>query len=417
MKNARLALTGVSRIQLLAEESTNADPWGPETRTMATLSEAAFDREEYERIVQVLHDRLDPNSKRHWKQVLKTLTVLEYLLTHGPGSLSKDFQADASCIEELCQFNLIDHQGIDRGISIRNKADRVLELLSKADLWKKERSRAQKISHGIQGFGGSIERTNATTESEQSHQAKSVVSGPMLAEGGLLVANETSQYAKLKVDSPTEWKAFEKCTTIPSYLGYDDVSSPCSDKLISRSVEHKERVYSSYKKSLSSPSHFRGASPVIWQAIPVETINESPLESYTSEVKQGTGDLILLQATHDADKETTPFDEMLDLKFRDVPQLNEVVPPRHTSMRRLFEFHRPGVHHSKQNSHLHEKEHAKEEKVVVHEEKIVAEPAQNPPENVMSSAIPGKPPLLPPPPTPKFRTRIKNHFQHSNLLD
>ena len=41
----------------LTEEATNEDPWGPETKTMAMVAEAAFELDEYERIVQVLHSR------------------------------------------------------------------------------------------------------------------------------------------------------------------------------------------------------------------------------------------------------------------------------------------------------------------------------------------------------------------------
>eukprot|EP00250_Pteridium_aquilinum_P026769 c33558_g1_i1 orf=3-395(-) len=114
LNGARLALTDASKIQLLAEEATNEDPWGPETRTMAVLADAAFELEEYERIVQVIHGRLDGSKKRPWRQLFKTLVVLEYLLTHGPNSLGKEFKGEISCMEELSQLNCTDRQGIDR---------------------------------------------------------------------------------------------------------------------------------------------------------------------------------------------------------------------------------------------------------------------------------------------------------------
>ncbi|KAH7416112.1 hypothetical protein KP509_14G076200 [Ceratopteris richardii] len=156
INDARLALTDVSRIQIMAEEATNEDPWGPETKAMATLAEAAFQLEEYDRIVQVIRNRLDMSKQRPWRQLYKTLMVLEYLLTHGPASMRKEFAGDILRMEELAQFNFTDQQGIDRGAMVRKVADRVMQVLIDPELWKEERSRAQKVSFGIRGFGSSM---------------------------------------------------------------------------------------------------------------------------------------------------------------------------------------------------------------------------------------------------------------------
>ncbi|MCO5576958.1 hypothetical protein L7F22_030779 [Adiantum nelumboides] len=156
LNGARLVLTNVSRIQLLTEEATNEDPWGPETKTMAMLADAAFELEEFDRIVQVIHNRLDGSKQQPWRQLYKTLVVLEYLLMHGPSSIGKEFEEEMFYIEDLSQFYFTDHQGIDRGSMVRKSADRVLELLNNPDLWKEERTRARKLSFVIRGFGSSV---------------------------------------------------------------------------------------------------------------------------------------------------------------------------------------------------------------------------------------------------------------------
>ncbi|MCO5591586.1 hypothetical protein L7F22_045573 [Adiantum nelumboides] len=92
------------------------------------------------------------------RKLYKTLVVLEYLLTHGPKSMGREFRTDACCVEELCQFNLTNHQGIDRGPMVRKKADRVSELINNPNFKNEECLQARKISIEIQGFGSNPHR-------------------------------------------------------------------------------------------------------------------------------------------------------------------------------------------------------------------------------------------------------------------
>ncbi|XP_044486373.1 uncharacterized protein LOC123211647 [Mangifera indica] len=46
-------------IDMLAEEATNSDPRGPEARIMTEVAEASFDIDDYWRVVDVLHRRLN----------------------------------------------------------------------------------------------------------------------------------------------------------------------------------------------------------------------------------------------------------------------------------------------------------------------------------------------------------------------
>ncbi|OVA18827.1 Epsin domain [Macleaya cordata] len=58
IKTARLVLTDVTPAELLTEEATNGNPWAPDTRTMGLISRAAFEVDDYWRIVEILHKRL-----------------------------------------------------------------------------------------------------------------------------------------------------------------------------------------------------------------------------------------------------------------------------------------------------------------------------------------------------------------------
>ncbi|TYH70199.1 hypothetical protein ES332_D05G103900v1 [Gossypium tomentosum] len=103
IRTARLALIDVTPAQLLTEEVTNGNTWTPDTSTLGSISRAAFELDDYWRIVEILHNK-------------------EY---------------------------------------IRNKSERILKLLQKGPALKEERARAQKLTRGIQGFGSFSYRSSS----------------------------------------------------------------------------------------------------------------------------------------------------------------------------------------------------------------------------------------------------------------
>ncbi|XP_019253452.1 PREDICTED: clathrin interactor 1-like isoform X2 [Nicotiana attenuata] len=94
IRTARLALTDVTPPQLLAEEATNGDLSAPNMQTMRLISRAAFEVDDYWRIVDILHKRLSKFETRNWRSSYKALMLLEYLLTHGPQSIAEEFRSD-----------------------------------------------------------------------------------------------------------------------------------------------------------------------------------------------------------------------------------------------------------------------------------------------------------------------------------
>ncbi|THU61010.1 hypothetical protein C4D60_Mb07t18770 [Musa balbisiana] len=153
IQTARLALTDVTPAQLLTEEATNGSSSAPDAKTMRCISRAAFEIDDYWRIVEILHKRFDKLDRRQWREPYKALILLDYLLTHGPGSIADEFQSDTEAIRDLGNIEYIDERGFDWGVAAREKTVRVLKLLEKGPHLKEERERARKISRGIQGFG------------------------------------------------------------------------------------------------------------------------------------------------------------------------------------------------------------------------------------------------------------------------
>ncbi|EEF31530.1 protein with unknown function [Ricinus communis] len=160
IKTARLALTDVTPTELLTEEATSGDFWAPDTRTMAVISRAAFEVDDYWRIVDILHKRLMKFDRKTWRVSYKSLLVLEHLLTHGPLRVVDEFESDKEVIKEIGSFQFVDEKGFNWALSVGNLSARILKLLEDEQFLKEERAKSRKLSRGIQGFGSFSPRSS-----------------------------------------------------------------------------------------------------------------------------------------------------------------------------------------------------------------------------------------------------------------
>ncbi|KAL8057431.1 hypothetical protein ABFX02_04G182900 [Erythranthe guttata] len=164
IKTARLALTDVTPAQLLTEEATNGSPGGPDAHNLKTITSAAFEVDDYYRIVDILHKRLVSFTLGNWRASYKALIVLEHLLTHGPERVAEEFQCDIDVITKMESFQHIDDKGYNWGLNMKKKSRRVLDILEKETLLKQERDEARKITREIQGFGNLCFETSSEQE-------------------------------------------------------------------------------------------------------------------------------------------------------------------------------------------------------------------------------------------------------------
>ncbi|KAK7262456.1 hypothetical protein RJT34_30029 [Clitoria ternatea] len=159
IKTARLALTDVTPAQLMVEEATSGNTWAPDSPTLRSISRAAFELDDYWRIVEILHKRLLKFEKKNWRISYNSLIVLEHLLTHGPESVAEEFQSDKDAISQMTGFQYIDDSGFNWGLTVRKKSERIMKLLEEGTLLKEERNHARRLSRGIQGFGSFSHRS------------------------------------------------------------------------------------------------------------------------------------------------------------------------------------------------------------------------------------------------------------------
>ncbi|KAF3330005.1 epsin-2-like protein [Carex littledalei] len=176
IRTARLALTDVTPVQLLTEEATNGNSSAPDAKTMRLISRAAFEIDDYLRIVGILHRRLAKFEKKQWREPYNSLVLLEHLLIHGPERIADEFQSIKDIIQDMRKFQFIDERGFNWGSVVKKKSEKVLKLLGKGPQFREERERARKISHGIQGFG-SFNQNSTSNTIFQNHEKASNLYG------------------------------------------------------------------------------------------------------------------------------------------------------------------------------------------------------------------------------------------------
>lgn len=145
----------------MTEEATSENLRVPDARTLGSISRAAFEVDDYWRIVEILHNRFLRFERKNWKASYNSLVVLEHLLTHGPESTAGEFQNDKDVIREMESFQFIDERGFNWGLAVRKKSEWILELLEKGTLYKEEREKARKLTRGIKGFGSFCQRSSS----------------------------------------------------------------------------------------------------------------------------------------------------------------------------------------------------------------------------------------------------------------
>ncbi|XP_019180501.1 PREDICTED: epsin-3 [Ipomoea nil] len=167
-KTARLFLTDATQAELLAEDATGNDVGTPDNITMTMIAEASYESEDYWKIVDVLHRRLDEIDWMQWRQLYKSLVLLEFLIIHGPDDLGTEFLCDVEIIKELGSFKYRDERGFDWGLMMQRKSERILNLLQDDDALKQARLKAQRISGEIHGFGSSTSPAPSPSSSSSS---------------------------------------------------------------------------------------------------------------------------------------------------------------------------------------------------------------------------------------------------------
>lgn len=191
----------------LVQDATNNDPCVPDAKTLACIADAAFDMDDCWRIAKVLHQRLSRAADwKEWRPVYKALVVLEFLLTHGPDDLPRDFLPDMPAMRDLRSFHYVDDRGFDWGACMQRRTDSILALLTDARRLRDARRRAFAVA------------SPTTTSPSSASSSNSASSRTWSFAGGSSPYSDTPTMC-LTCASDTDYRHDKKCD---AYTADDD---------------------------------------------------------------------------------------------------------------------------------------------------------------------------------------------------
>ncbi|KAF9265204.1 ENTH-domain-containing protein [Marasmius fiardii PR-910] len=152
-EQAKNVVLNVSEIEAKVREATNDDPWGASSTLMQEIANRTFNYPDFNEIMPSIYSKFMEKEARQWRQIYKSLQLLEYLIKHGSERVVDDARAHISTIKMLRSFHYIDDKGKDQGINIRNRAKEIVELLSDVDKIRAERRKAKTNKNKYTGQG------------------------------------------------------------------------------------------------------------------------------------------------------------------------------------------------------------------------------------------------------------------------
>ncbi|KAJ3801950.1 hypothetical protein GGU11DRAFT_122309 [Lentinula aff. detonsa] len=152
-EQAKNVVLNVSEIEAKVREATNDDPWGASSTLMQDIASRTFNYPEFNEIMPSIYSRFMEKEAKQWRQIYKSLQLLEYLIKNGSERVVDDARAHISTIKMLRNFHYIDDKGKDQGLNVRNRSKEIVELLSDVETIRVERRKAKANRSKYTGSG------------------------------------------------------------------------------------------------------------------------------------------------------------------------------------------------------------------------------------------------------------------------
>lgn len=161
----------LSEMEAKVREATNNEPWGASTTLMAQIAAGTYNYREREEILSFVFRRFTEKAANEWRQIYKSLQLLDYLVKNGSERIVDDVRANVSLIQMLKSFHYIDSKGRDQGINVRNRSKNLIAFLNDDALIRSERKKAranQKKFGGVSSaaFGGASSITTGYAQDD-----------------------------------------------------------------------------------------------------------------------------------------------------------------------------------------------------------------------------------------------------------
>jgi len=137
------------------KEATSNEKWGPTATQMKEISSATFNTyNDLPIIMDAIWKRLGDHGK-NWRHVYKTLLLIDHIIRNGHEQATAELRSGIMAIKTLAEFQHIDEEGKDCGISVRERARLVCEVLMDDNKLQSEREKARATAKKFEN-GGSM---------------------------------------------------------------------------------------------------------------------------------------------------------------------------------------------------------------------------------------------------------------------
>lgn len=131
-------------------EALSSKNWGASSTLMNDIANETNDYEKYRIITNLIWTFLD-NDGRTWKNIFKTLTLIEFLIKNGSERFIEECRDKMYRIRSLQDYNYYEGT-IDKGSGVREKAKQIVELLGSNEMIRDEREKARALRNKFVGI-------------------------------------------------------------------------------------------------------------------------------------------------------------------------------------------------------------------------------------------------------------------------
>mmetsp|Transcript_5120 Transcript_5120/g.7217 ORF Transcript_5120/g.7217 Transcript_5120/m.7217 type:complete len:532 (-) Transcript_5120:2844-4439(-) len=143
-KSTKNTVLQVPEIEKKVKEATSNDPWGPTGTQMREIAQATHHYQDLPLVMATIWRRLNDHGK-YWRHVYKSLLVIDYLLRNGSEQVIRECRDNVIQIQTLTEFQHIENDK-DVGLSVRERAKLIVELIHDDKRLKAEREKARATS-------------------------------------------------------------------------------------------------------------------------------------------------------------------------------------------------------------------------------------------------------------------------------
>lgn len=180
-----LVAMNLSEMEAKVREATNNEPWTASSTLMSQIAAGTYNYREREEILSFIFRRFTEKSANEWRQIYKSLQLLEYLIKHGSERIIDDVRANVSLIQMLKSFHYIDSKGRDQGINVRNRAKNLLALLNDDNMIRTERKKARNNAHKFTGISSSTVGGASSVDPNAQFRLDEDYSNRVFGDGGV----------------------------------------------------------------------------------------------------------------------------------------------------------------------------------------------------------------------------------------